>query len=397
MVRILDKRVRLAYPLGHHLHCLIAQIPNRLRRTPEGWRIAEPEGQWRIIRSVLDLVAEGPGNLKKLHFLMLPESCVPIERLDDLLEAVARLRPSTVTMFGLEHVRLHTYRELLERFREDNAEAIPLVDRDIDSGDVLDVPVNTGCVAVRDAEGRLRVFLEAKTHPFRAEEFLDKYEDQYRGRHLWLFRNEATPFNFMVLVCLDYVYRNLYQSNIRAIIDHANQLFFRSRQTLDALFVVQSNPKPEHRVYRDVLAGFYGEYLEDTPGVRETVTVFGNCSGESVMGERDPGATYGMSSVVIGPHHRLAQVRHEEYQVDDFGGAPLCRLRFGVGTRLYYLNLPQHHEIDPRSSRIPLKVHAVLRPGPDWTWRVARPGDRAEPQRADAAEEAGQEKLVVER
>jgi hypothetical protein len=158
MACILDRRVRLAYPLGHHLHCLIAQIPNHLRRTLEGWRISEPEGQWRTIRSVLELVAEGPGNLKKLHFLVLPESCVPIERLDDLLALLAaRFRPSTVTMFGLEHVRLRAYRELLERFREDNLEAIPLVDRDIDSGDVLDVPVNVGCVAVKDAEGECGV------------------------------------------------------------------------------------------------------------------------------------------------------------------------------------------------------------------------------------------------
>ena len=281
MVCIIDRRVRLAYPLGHHLHCLIAQIPNHLRRTRQGWRISEPEGQWRTIRSVLELVAEGPGNLKKLHFLILPESCVPIERLDDLFALVAaRFRPSTVTMFGLEHVRLQTYRELLERFREDNPQAIPLVDRDIDSGDVLDAPVNVGCVAVKDAEGRVRVFLEAKTHPFHGEEYLDKSHDLYRGRVIHHFRG-TTSFNFMVLICLDYLYRDVFSSNIRRIVDHANQSYFRTRQGLDALFVIQANPKPEHRAYRDVLSGFYGEYLEDTPGVRDTVTVFGNCSDES--------------------------------------------------------------------------------------------------------------------
>ena len=30
----------------------------------------------------------------------------------------------------------------------------------------------------------------------------------------------------MVLICLDYLYRDLYGSNIRRIVDHANQLFF---------------------------------------------------------------------------------------------------------------------------------------------------------------------------
>jgi hypothetical protein len=73
----------------------------------------------------------------------------------------------------------------------------------------------------------------------------------------------------MVLICLDYLCRDLFSSNIRRIVDHANQVFFRTRQGLDALFVIQANPRPEHRDYREVLSGFYGEYLEDTPGVRD--------------------------------------------------------------------------------------------------------------------------------
>jgi len=50
-----------------------------------------------------------------------------------------------------------------------------------------------------------------------------------------------------------------------------------------------------------------------------------------------------------------------EFSTDDFHGAPVCRLRFGIETRLYYFNLPLHHELDPRTSHQPLKVHAVLR------------------------------------
>jgi hypothetical protein len=373
MPRIIETGVNLAHPLGHHLHCLIAQIPNRIRHTAEGWRITEPDAQWRTVHSVLDLVAEGPGNIKRLHFLVFPESSVPFARLDDVLSFVgSRFRRNTVTMFGLEHVPLRTYREVLERFKEDNAEAIGLVDRDIEAGDILDVPVNWMCVAVKEDDGRVRVFLEAKTHPYHAEEFLDVYQDLYRGRHFYLFRNEVRPFNFMALVCLDFVYRDLYASNIRQIVDHANQLFFRTRQSLDVLFVVQSNPKPDHRVYRDVLAGLYGEYLEDTPGVRDTVTVFGNCSDESVVADVSAGGAFGASSVVISHRHRLAHARHDEYATDDFDGAPVWRLRFGTGTRLFYLNVPTEHEVDPRSSRLPLKVHAVLRPGPDRTWVPVR-------------------------
>ena len=369
MPEILERDVDLAFAFGHHLHCLVAQLPVRLRRAEAGYAIEDPDAHWRVVRSVLDLAATGEQNLKKLHFLMLPEASVPFARIDDALGAIDRgLRASTVTMFGLEHVPLRTYRALLERFREDNGEALELVRRDVDAGDVLGCPVNACCVAVKESTGRLRVFLEAKSHPFAGEEFIDEASDLYRGRHFYLFRSRPNAFNFMVLVCLDYLYRNVYASNIRRIIDHANALYFSSRQTLDALFVLQCNPKPEHRAYRDVLSGFYGEYLEDTPGVREAVTVFGNSSRESRIEGWTGVGGFGVSSVVIGRQHKLARFAGPEFSTDDLAGAPLCRVRFGDATRLYYFNLPLHHELDPRSTRLPLKIHRVMRPATDGGW-----------------------------
>jgi hypothetical protein len=368
MVQIIDKKVNLEFPLGHHLHCLIAQIPNFLRKADVGFMLVEPEHKWAQVTAILDLVTAGESNMKKLHFLMLPESAIPFSRFDDLLERIGRdFRPNTVTMFGMEHVTLKRYRELLERFREDNSEAIELVDRDIDSGDVLEMPVNWCCTTIKESDGRLRVFLEAKSHPFHGEEFLDKFHDLYRGRHFYLFRCRPSCFNFMVLICLDYLYRDLYSSNIRQIIDHANRLYFSTRQLLDALFVIQCNPKPEHRAYWEVLTGFYGEYLEDTPGVRETITVFGNTSDETRIEDEEVGG-FGHASVVINKHHKLAKVHFPEFSTDDFHGAPLCRLRFGSGTRLFYFNLPQHHELDPRTTRLPLKVHSIMRWSSEGRW-----------------------------
>ncbi|HEY6009501.1 MAG TPA: hypothetical protein VIU40_14335 [Geobacteraceae bacterium] len=369
MVQIIDKKINLEFPLGHHLHCLIAQIPNHLRRSEHGFALVEPEQKWAQVEALLRMIAEGSGNLKKLHFLMLPETSIPFARFDDMIAAVdAGFRPNSVVMFGVEHVSLKVYRELLERFREDNADAIEYVDRDIDSGDVLEMPVNWCCTAIKEASGKLRVFLEAKSHPFAGEEFLDKFHDLYRGRHFYLFRSRPACFNFMALICLDYLYRDLYASNIMQIVDHANRLFFSTRQGLDALFVIQCNPKPEHRAYREVISGFYGEYLEDLPGVRETVTVFGNASDETRLEEVAAEKGFGHSYVVINRHHKLARVELSEFATDDFNGAPVCRLRFGSGTRLYYFNLPLHHELDPRTSRVPLKVHSIMRWSPDGGW-----------------------------
>jgi hypothetical protein len=370
MVRIIDAKVNLEFPLGHHLHAMVAQIPNHLRRADQGYVIVDPDSQWQHIQSVLQLVAEGEGNLKKLHFLLFPETTLPVAHFDDMLAMIDQhLRPNSVTIFGVEHISLKSYRQLLERFRADNSEAIDLVDRDIDAGDVLEMPVNWCCIAVKEANGALRVFLEAKSHPFHGEEYLDKFHDLYRGRHFYLFRSRPSCFNFMGLICLDYLYRDLYASNIKQIIDHANQLYFKTRQGLDALFVIQCNPKPEHRAYGEVLTGFYGELLEDFPGVRETITLFGNCSDETVIEGYSDGSAFGAASVVINRHHKLAKVTFPEFATDDLGGAPLCRLRFGSGTRLYYFNLPQHHDLDPRTSRVPLKVHSIWRPTSDSGWQ----------------------------
>jgi len=366
VIQILEAEVELDYPLGQHLHCLIAQLPVRLRASHRGYAIRDPEEQWQSLASVLDLVA-GDERFQKLHFLLLPEAVLPAGRLDDVLAAVhVRLRASTVVMFGMEHIPLRTYLELLRRFGADNGPAISRVEHDLAAGALPDIPVNCCCVAVKEASGRMRVFLEAKTHPFQGEEFLDKSGDLYRGGHFWWFRARPAFFHFMALVCVDYVYRDLYGSNIRLIVDHANRQFFAARRTLDALFVLQCNPKPEHRAYRDVLTGFYGEYLEDTPGIRETVTIFGNSSEESDLDGPTAG-TFGVSTVVLGARHKLARVAAPEFSTDDFRGAPVSRLRFGTATRLYYFNLPLHHELDPRSTRQPLKVHAVLgRSGERW-------------------------------
>jgi hypothetical protein len=61
-------------------------------------------------------------------------------------------------------------------------------------------------------------------------------------------------------------------------------------------------------------------------------------------------------------NHKLRPVEMAEYSTDDFDGRPLCRLRFGAATRLFYFSLPFFHALDPRTTRIPVKVHAIFRP-----------------------------------
>jgi hypothetical protein len=272
-----------------------------------------------------------------------------------------------VTIFGIEHIRLSTYLALLRQFAEDNVEALASVQADVAAGDIEGVPVNCCVTAVKEANGTFRVFLQAKSHPFFGEETIDPYHDLYRGKVFPLFRCKPSGFNFLPVICLDYVYRDLYQSNISSIIERANQLFFQSRQRLDLLCVLECNPKPEHRAFRDVVNGVYGEYLAYTPGMRDTTTVFCNSSGETTGFGDSPEASFGHSMVILHRSHKIAPAETTEFRTDDFEGLPVCRLRFGADTRLYYFNLPLFHELDPRTTRYPLKIHAIYRPeGQGW-------------------------------
>lgn len=99
MPEIIDKKINLEFPMGHHLHCMVAQIPNHLKRAEIGFCLVDPEEKWRLVSSVLELVAAGEGNLKKFHFLLFPESSLPASRFDDMLAVIEqRFRPNTVTV-----------------------------------------------------------------------------------------------------------------------------------------------------------------------------------------------------------------------------------------------------------------------------------------------------------
>ena len=369
MFRIVEKNLNIGFTLGHHQHCLVAQIPNQLGLRNFACKLTDPSDKWQYIRSILALVAKGSGNLKKINFLLLPEATMPADHVEEALDFIREhFRPNTVTTFGVEHVQLLEYRQFLERHRRDNGEALASVLDDLDAGDIEKVPVNWAVVAVKESDGHLRVFLLAKSHPFVGEETIDPFHDLYRGKIFPLFRCTPNGFNFMALICLDYVYRDLYQSNISAIIDKANELFYRTRQRLDLLTIIECNPKPEHKAFRDVVNGFYGEYLAYTPGVRDTITVFCNSSEETRGLDTRGRTTYGYSAVVIHQSHKIGPAQYPEFLSDDFGGLPVCRLRFGARTRLYYFNLPLFHELDPRTTRIPLKIHGIFRPDEEGTW-----------------------------
>lgn len=361
MIQIVEKTVSIHFPPHRHVHVLVCQLPNFLERRDLLYRLSDPDSNWQQIETVLQLALSGTDHLDKLNFLFFPESALPCDRIPEALELLDRLQPNTVTALGLGPINLTTYRDLLERYADDNREARRSVTEDLEAGDIDELPVNSCMIAVKEQDGRLRVFFEAKSHPFVGEENLDNDHYLYRGKIFTLFRCQPSCFNFMVLICLDYIFRDIYQSNISTIIDKANQLFFETRQQLDLLSVIECNPKPEHAAFRDVANGFYGEYLARTPGVNDTVTLFCNASGKTRLDGTAQDATFGHSSILLHKNHKIEQINMAEYSTDDFDGLPVCRLRFGNGTRLYHFNLPFFHDLDPRTTRTPIRVHAIYR------------------------------------
>lgn len=371
MFEIVEKKILVDLPLGHHLHCMVCQIPSYLGLTDNSCDKCDSKHKWQQIKSIFHLIAAGEGNLKKCHFLAFPELTMPAEYIAEALDFIHQnFLPNTITILGIDHIPLSEYLAFLQQYPTDNAEVIESVLSDLDAGDIEEIPTNWGITAVKEHDGRLRVFAQAKSHPFVGEEHLDSQQDLYRGKVFPLFHCQPHCFNFMSLICLDYVYRDLYQSNITTIIDTANQLFFNSRQRLDLLLVMECNPKPEHQAFRDVVNGFYGEYLSYTPGVRDTITVFCNSSEETCCCEQKEDFSFGHSSVIIHKSHKMMPKKDPEYQADDFDGLPVFRLRFGTDTRLYYFNLPMFHELDPRTTRTPLKLHGIFQQTPNGWQRI---------------------------
>lgn len=359
MIEIVEKSIPLRIPLEENCPILLAQLPNNLRHRRFLYQVADPEWKWAMVRPILEMATVGEGRFDRVRFLAFPEVSLPFRYKDEVLRLIdGRFPPNTVVILGFEHVHLKQYVELLREYRAFNEEAYELVNKAGRRGEEGQ-PVNCCLIAVKDDSGKLHCYVEAKTHPFIGEEFLDEPHDLYKGRYLYLFRSSLSPLNFMVLICLDYIYRDRDGSNAIAIIREANKLFYRHRQQLDLLFVVECNPKPEHKVFLDTTIGFYGEHLILTPGVKYGATVLLNSSRETVI-EGVTSGTFGYSSVVVHRDRRLPATAVAEYSTDDLKGGPVSRLRFGPETRLYFVELALFHSRDPRTTRIPLKIVSIF-------------------------------------
>jgi len=108
-----------------------------------------------MVLTILEMVAEGQEGLDELDFVILPEAAVPLRSLTQVIDIIGeRFRQNTVTCFGLEHISLKEYAELLNTYQDDNPEAHQVM-VDYASRNDGRKPVNCGVIAVKDDEGRM--------------------------------------------------------------------------------------------------------------------------------------------------------------------------------------------------------------------------------------------------
>jgi len=368
MIAIIDKYVPLFFPNLSDLNILISQLPCELKRKNFLYKNENPKEKWEMLNKIFEKYSDPSCKFSNSNYIIFPEDTVPSEYIDELILLLNKnLKKNSVVIFGSDHINFELYYKYLEKYKEFNEEAFNILENDIN--DVpKDKPVNLEFIIIKDNNNLLNVFLQAKTHPFFGEESLDINMDLYRSKYFYLFSSTMVPFNFMSLICFDYVYRDNYWSNIYSIVKKANQLYFTKRQELDLLIVIECNPKPEHRVFRDTLTGFYGEHLFKTPGTRDTISIFVNSSEESKIEtlEKEE-CNFGYSHIVLSENYKIPPLKLSELTVDDFMGAPLSRIRFNPQTRLYHVALNFLRDKDPRSSRVPVKINGVYKySNEDW-------------------------------
>jgi hypothetical protein len=368
MIAIIDKYVPLFFPNLSDLNILISQLPCKLKRKNFLYKNENPKEKWEMLNKIFEKYSDPSCKFSNSNYIIFPEDTVPSEYIDELILLLNKnLKKNSVVIFGSDHINFELYYKYLEKYKEFNEEAFNILENDIN--DVpKDKPVNLEFIIIKDNNNLLNVFLQAKTHPFFGEESLDINMDLYRSKYFYLFSSTMVPFNFMSLICFDYVYRDNYWSNIYSIVKKANQLYFTKRQELDLLIVIECNPKPEHRVFIDTLTGFYGEHLFKTPGTRDTISIFVNSSEESKIEtlEKEE-CNFGYSHIVLSENYKIPPLKLSELTVDDFMGAPLSRIRFNPQTRLYHVALNFLRDKDPRSSRVPVKINGVYKySNEDW-------------------------------
>ncbi len=362
MIGIIDKYIPVFFPNISNINMLIAQIPCNLVRKGFLYISEAPEKKWKMIEAILDKYTDSKCKIYDSDFIVFPEDSVPYQYLETFIEQIRKvIKKNSIVIFGCEHVGFEIFCNLLEKYKEDNTEAYNIVYKDI-SDTPEDKPANLEFIIIKDNNNNMHVYIQAKTHPFYGEESVDVNMDLYRSKYFYLFSSTMVPFNFMSLICFDFVYRDNYWSNIYSIVKKANQLYFTKRQELDLLIVIECNPKPEHKVFKDTLTGFYGEHLFKTPGTRDTISVFVNSSEESSIDAIDKKENYfGYSHIVLSESFKIPPLKLSELTVDNFNSAPVTRIKFTPATRLFHITLNFLRDKDPRSSRVPVKINGIYK------------------------------------
>lgn len=224
--------------------------------------------QCQIFRAALELARKPfSPEVDHSHFVVMPEYSLPSHHFEECEALVLEmLPPSSVCMAGFDAISPARWQELL-------AGAVDGEEQIAHARSLQHDWVNGAAIWVKDREGRLHRFLQAKLRPNPQEQ---RAGTMYRGDHvLYMSAGNRT---FCMLLCYDFIAR-LDHDDVATQLWHWLQFTTPPMGRLPVptyLFVLQDNERPAHTDFIDS-----ARVLLTNPGPRFQTVLFVNRAGKS--------------------------------------------------------------------------------------------------------------------
>lgn len=303
-----------------------------------GYRLKPHLGaaQVQTLRSALEL-ARRPFSpeVDHSHFVVIPEYGLPSDAFEKCEALVGELLPpNTVCIAGFDAMRPERWQALLQGAVGGPAQIARARSCQHDW-------VNGAAIWVKDQQGHLHRYLQAKLRPNPQEQ---RAGTMYRGAEvLYMSAGRRT---FCTLLCYDFIAR-LDQDDVPTWLWQQVQLqaqFAAESPAPVYLFVLQDNERPYHTNFTDS-----ARVLLTNPGPRFETVLFVNRAGQSGQ------TCLFLSKAAIGPANPQTSVDDipRNYRREAVGDSELTRLAFRAGHPVVHRFIYQPVSAQPRHAGSP--------------------------------------------
>ena len=212
---------------------------------PFRWSRIAVDEQLKAIRRTLD-ISQDSFQGKGANFTVFPEYSVPgIGAASEINEQISKSSwpNDTVVIAGVHGLSNAEYTDLCRLF---NTNVSP-------SNTPSEVPydkwVNCEIVWIKEHDGKVRTWVQPKIRPAWPE-MNASCNDMFCGSTVYVFEGMYEPTNypcrFMSFICFDWVAAVAGSNVWREVVRQLNQKWTHQQPTLDWVFIIQHNTKPNH-------------------------------------------------------------------------------------------------------------------------------------------------------